>query len=683
MAFSVNSESGCYDPGGNIRFVNVNTNELNTFASSMFRYPSAFAGDNWYLFGYTPQQLASFFEPTNLDLCVTSGQQYFFHIIDTTAPQAQSTTTLVGGTTSSSGAMIGGTLTRVAVPTCGIPQDIPPTLFNRLNTTPSIPTLGGGTPTAGTTQTISGGGGGSGLYGSTQFGAYVRETRVSCSTAAIDATGRVGGYPEFFVTDTNSNYITIRYNSGSRKLQPGETITFTVSEVSNVTATGTYLGFRWSPTFNRSYANRTYSVTIGSIVHMDNINMHHVEVGPTAARFRADMTITGPNGLSFVVKAGRNIQTRCAIYGRWEFDQKKVYWLKQFTKPISKKEDVVVGTIPVEIVSSTNISLSDRKYIDESTKSKNVTASGTVESSISRQSISTLYADNSRLEDVTKDTIREAVTNSPLTTNQSNSFDIDMNKNVNDAISSTLNVKTTYNEIDHYVKDVELTEQRSFVHTNPVNQQSITALNQAGISNVDVNRPAVSLPTLPNYNSTSKLNRSDLTSIGSIASKGAKEISDASVASFDAASDAYQSANQSNSQNPYNNNPGPSNKNVKEYGPVNSFDKLPLSTLTEKIQPYRYEADERMDKLFSFRITTNLLATQCGPCYSVTTTTSSGGTGGSSSSSSTSSVTTCSPAAATKSSISIPFEKVFINNLTPEAERWTRIVKNYQDNFPL
>jgi hypothetical protein len=664
MAFNVNSERGCYDPGGNIRFVNVNTNELNTFSSSMFRYPSAFSGDNWYLYGYTPEQLKTFFEPTNLDLCVSSGQEYFFHIIDTTSPQVQSTLSLLGGFLTG-GFMTGGVLTRVPVPTCGVPQNIPPSFLNRLNTTPTaapISQLG----------TTSGGGGATGLYGNTQFGAYVRETVVSCSTAQIDSTGRVGGFEEFFVTDTNSNYITIRYNSNSRKLQPGETITFTVNEVVNVSTSGTYVDYRWSPTFNRSYANRTYNVTVGRIVHMDDINMHHVEVGPTAARFQSDMTITGPNGLSFVVKSGRNIQTRCAIYGRWEFDQKKVYWLKQFTKPISSKEDVFIGSIPTEIISSTNISESDRKYINNSTKSKNVTASGSVESSISRRTISNLYDDNSRLNDDTKNTIRDAVKGSPLTTSTSNSFDIDMNKNVNDAISSTLNVKTSYNQVDHFVKSVELSENKSFIHTNPANQESVDALNQAGITNVDVNKTVLSIPTLPNYGSTSKLNRNDLSAIASSKSKGAKEISDACLLSFDSASQSYQGTNETNNQNPYNNNAGPSNNNVKEYGPVNSFDKLPRSTLTEKIQPYRYEADERMDKLFSFRITTNLLATQCGPCYTLTS-----GIGTTSTSS------TCSSAFATKSSISVPFEKVFINNLTPEAQRWTRIVKNYQDNFEL
>jgi len=649
MAFNVNSENGCYDPGKNIRFVNVNTNELNTFASSMFRYPSQFSGDNWYLYGYTEQQLRSFFEPTNLDVCVSSGQEYFFHIIDTTSPQVQSELSLLS------------LLTRVAVPTCGVPQNIPLSLLNRLNTTPAAGPVG-----------TTGGGGGSGLYGNTEFGAYVRETKVSCSTFAIDSTGRVGGFEEFFATDTNSNYITIRYNSNSRKLQPGETITFTVNEVVNVSTSGTYVNYRWSPTFNRSYANRTYSVTVGKVVHMDDINMHHVEVGSTAAKFQSDMTITGPGGLSFVVKSGRNIQTRCAIYGRWEFDQKKVYWLKQFTKPISSKSDVFIGSIPTEIISSTNISESDRKYINDSTKSKNVIASGSVESSISRQSISNVYSDNSRLDNDTKNTVRDAVKGSPLTTNTSNSFNIDINKNVNDAISSTLNVKTSYNQVDHFIKNVELSQNKSFVHTNPVNQQSIDALSAAGITNVDVNKTVLSIPTLPNYNSTSKLNRNDLSAIASAKSKGAKEISDACLSSFDSASQSYQSANQINNQNPYNNNPGPTNNDVKEYGPVNSFDKLPMSTLTEKIQPYRYEADERMNKLFSFRITTNLLATKCGPCYTLTT-----GTGATSTSS------TCSSAFATKSSISVPFEKVFINNLTPEAERWTRIVKNYQDNFEL
>jgi hypothetical protein len=649
MAFNVNSENGCYDPGKNIRFVNVNTNELNTFASSMFRYPSQFSGDNWYLYGYTEQQLRSFFEPTNLDVCVSSGQEYFFHIIDTTSPQVQSELSLLS------------LLTRVAVPTCGVPQNIPLSLLNRLNTTPAAGPVG-----------TTGGGGGSGLYGNTEFGAYVRETKVSCSTFAIDSTGRVGGFEEFFATDTNSNYITIRYNSNSRKLQPGETITFTVNEVVNVSTSGTYVNYRWSPTFNRSYANRTYSVTVGKVVHMDDINMHHVEVGSTAAKFQSDMTITGPGGLSFVVKSGRNIQTRCAIYGRWEFDQKKVYWLKQFTKPISSKSDVFIGSIPTEIISSTNISESDRKYINDSTKSKNVIASGSVESSISRQSISNVYSDNSRLDNDTKNTVRDAVKGSPLTTNTSNSFNIDINKNVNDAISSTLNVKTSYNQVDHFIKNVELSQNKSFVHTNPVNQQSIDALSAAGITNVDVNKTVLSIPTLPNYNSTSKLNRNDLSAIASAKSKGAKEISDACLLSFDSASQSYQSANQINNQNPYNNNPGPTNNDVKEYGPVNSFDKLPMSTLTEKIQPYRYEADERMNKLFSFRITTNLLATKCGPCYTLTT-----GTGATSTSS------TCSSAFATKSSISVPFEKVFINNLTPEAERWTRIVKNYQDNFEL
>jgi len=62
----------------------------------------------------------------------------------------------------------------------------------------------------------------------------------------------------------------------------------------------------------------------------------------------------------------------------------------------------------------------------------------------------------------------------------------------------------------------------------------------------------------------------------------------------------------------------------------------------------------------------NLFATPCGPCYTVTTAGVS---------------STCSVRVATISSITLPFQKVFINNLTPEANRWSRITRNYQDNF--
>jgi len=807
MAIKVYAETGCYNPG--VSILNSNTNETNTYSSSILRYPSSVSGNNWWINGYTQAQLETLYTPVDLDTCVTQGQDYFYCIIDTTGAQVQS---------AMSG--IGLTQTRVAVPTCGIPQDIPENLIaTQCKSTPTaIPFIGGtSTGTGGSTSTssASGGTGGTAVYGSISHGSYVKSSVITCSTQAINSeTGTVGGEvnPEFYVADTNCKHILIQYNSGSRKLTSGESLTFTVNEVTKVTTSGTWVGKGWTPTFNRTYGNVTYTFTAEVVRNMTDINMAHVKVGTTNARFQAEMTITGPNNLSFKVKAGRNIQTRAAIYGRWEFDQKKVYWLKQTTKPINKSSDVTIEKTNYEIEGGSGLSNSTIKAIDEATKRNSVQASGETSSQASIDSVSVLlksenypkqtieqlsntvnssekkFNNVSTVQTATQSDINQSIqqlqsqginvgsssnltstistiddqqlnldsdiqTTSPSNINQSiqqlqsdgtisssssqelrglinnsslstgqtvkksgqelqsqdvpkyifsnlnqaleksnsgkskNSYNIDSNKDVTKAIKDSLSVNTSTIKYEHYVKGVETDSAKKLVHTNPVSggKNSIDSKKSLALMGVkvDVTQSNLSIAKESNFQQKSGIQSSTFQSISQANTPTAKATADILTNVHSSANTAISDINSQNESNPYNGGPGPSNNKVKEYGPVKSFDLLPKSTSTEKIQPYRYDADERMDKTFSFSLQINMFATPCGPCYTVTTTTSSGSGTGGTGGTSTSTSETCTPRSSTISSITLPFQKTFINNLTPEANRWSRITRNYQDDYQL
>ncbi len=683
MPIRVQAETGCYNPG--VPMLNSNTNESNTFAKSVLRYPTAFSGLNFYLYNYTQAQFESFFMPTDLDTCVTQGQDYFYQIIDTTATYVESTLSLPLFPAI-------GPATRVATPICGLPQDIPENLIaTQCRSTPGpIPSVGGSstnTQTGETTNTtVTGGSGGANVYGSTAHGSYVRSSIITCSTESINSeTGTVGGTnnPEFFVADTNSKFIFIQYDGGSRKIQSGETLSFTVSEVTRVSTTGSWSGYAWTPVFNRTYANVTYTFNVESVKNFTagSGEFAHVKVGTTAARFRSELQIKGGNNLSFKVKAGRNVQTRAAIYGRWEFDQKEVYWLKEFTSPIKNKNDVKIISSTLELTDGTNIDSDTRKEINDATKRRNVIVSGSTSSQNSLEAISSI-SQAKNLPDSTVKAVNDAVKNSDLTKKSSNSFDIDVNRDVNAAIESSLNVNTITTRVDHYVKDVEKSSTKKLIHTNPVSGKSPNSIDSKkslgliGIE-VDVTKPNISIAEQSNFESKSTINRSDFEQISRANTNTAKVTAQILTGVHDSANQSISDINSQNKNNPYNNSPGPSNKAVKEYGPVNSFDKLPKSTETEKIQPYRYDADKRMNKSFSFSLQINMFATPCGPCYTVSTSTT-GGSGGDTSSS-----LTCSLKSGTPSGYTLPFQKVFINNLTPEAQRWARITRNYQDDYTL
>jgi len=680
MPIRVQAETGCYNPG--VSILNSNTNETNTFAKSIIRYPAEVSGNNWWKQSYTQSQLEVLFTPRDLDTCVTQGQDYFFCIIDTTSAQVQSQ--LASSGTGGGGV---GQVTRVAVPTCGIPQDIPENLIatqcrskptavpvSSYSTPSPTPPGGsggsGGSGTGGTT--VTGGTGPEAVYGNISFGSYVRSSVITCSTQSINSeTGTVGGEenPEFYVADTNCKYILIQYNSRSRKLTSGESLTFTVNEVVRVTTTGTWVGKAWTPTFNRTYANVTYTFTAEVVRDMPDINMAHVKVGTTNAKFQSEMTITGNNNLSFKVKAGRNIQTRAAIYGRWEFDQKQVYWIKQTTKPITKESDIQIKKTNYEVPGGSGINDSTVTDIDNATKRISTSASGSTTSQASLDSISQI-SKAPNVPSSTIENINTAVKGSDLTKKSNNSYDIDSSRDVTKAIKDSQSVSTSTTSYEHYVKGVETSSTKKLVHTNPVSggQNSIDSkksLSLIGVE-VDVTQTNQSIAKESNFQQKTGIESSTFESISKANTETAKRTADILTNVHSSANTAITDINSQNESNPYNGGPGPSNNKVKEYGPVRSFDLLPKSTATEKIQPYRYDADARMNKTFSFSLQINLFATPCGPCYTVTTAGVS---------------STCSVRVATISSITLPFQKVFINNLTPEANRWSRITRNYQDNF--
>lgn len=712
MALSINIETGCYNPG--VEILNQNTNETNTVGRSLFRYPSAYSGVNFYLFNFSSDQFAQWFTPTDLDTCVVEGQKYFYCVIDSTAPIVDSYITT---------AVPPATGTRTAKGTCGVPQDIPENLLSSCITTPTaVPVSGGSstgtststgtggsstTTTTTTTTTVTGGTGPAAVYGSIAHGSYVRSSVISCSTASVNSeSGTVGSpddNPEFFVADTNSKFIMIQYNGNSRKLQAGETLTFTVSEVTKVTMSGSFVGMAWTPVFNRTYGNKTYTFTVESVHDLPSLGMAHVKVGTTTAKFKPDLTITGPNGLSFKVKAGRNIQTRAAIYGRWEFNQKKVYWMEQVTRPSTKSSDLEIIKTDAEILGGTGIATSDLDQIEKSTKNHSVTQSGSIKSTEILSSIDKL-ATVKNLPESTFKAVKTNVKNSDMGQNVSTAYNIDSSKNIMDAIKGSLTVNTNYVSYDHPVKGITQEKNKpKLIHTNPVSGSSKKTIYHAGgddkidskktleklNTKVDVNKDCVlQISSLPNYDKMSNLKSSDIDSIKNGNTETGKKTAEILNRVHTSANTSITDTNGKAENYPYNGNPGPTPDEVKKFGPVNTFDKLPKSTSTLKIQPYGYDADERMDKTFNFSLTLNMFASPCGPCYTVCTqsssssTTTGGTTGnGTSSSTGTPSCTTCSPRIPTPASYSLPFAKTFLNNLTPEAERWSRITKNYNDNL--
>ena len=321
MPINVISEGGAYDPSPS-ELWNQDAEAKNTVGESLFRLDTSplstwgsrltFGGNS--LLSY--EELRLMLMPNKLDFFLTEGLVYFHHIIDTSNLPTVGFALVPPDPNYRSFNFAQGT----AVPVCGL--GIGPDLGNITE----LPSTYNGFPTGTCSNpgylTMPTNGVVYGTPGETQA---VKSTTL-VPAEGRDASGRVGGFPELFCVDSSTNACMVQYQSGSNKLKGGETLSWTCNLGTSASVTSAATGCRFTPTWSMSSSNFSFSATVVEAYEIESIGYTMVQFSGNV-RFTQDLVVNS-NGFKFKVIAGGGIPTRAALFGRWEFDEKEVYWIK-------------------------------------------------------------------------------------------------------------------------------------------------------------------------------------------------------------------------------------------------------------------------------------------------------------------------------------------------------------------
>jgi len=690
MPIDISPEGGAYDPSPS-KLWNQDSEAETTVGKSLVRVNSSVLSFSQSTFGGSPSisadQLKNLLPATAIDFFLTEGLVYFYHIIDTSnKPVVASAVT--GGFPS----------VLTAIPVCGL--GIGPDLGN----VSSLNSSYGAFPTGGCTTWVStpSANVSYGTPGGTQA---VKGTVLNPSDGR-DGSGRVGGYPELFCVDSSTKACMIEYQSGSKRFKGGEVISWGESLGTSAAATGAGFGCRFTPSWSLSKSNFSQSAKVVEAYEMTQIGYTMLQLSGNF-RFTADKVINY-QGYKFKVKAGGGIPTRAALFGRWEFDQKDVFWLKMIAEEeYNGSNKIQREKVKVEYPRNATT----RGEFDKALEKVNKKSSEDVE-----RAVETLQEESRRVQ-----INRVAVANDGSLTTETevnagariNNSDIPGILDKDPVVGPIVNaVRVAYPEKNegiaaeeqrdrHLFKRIETTGGPIDIRNSP-DSNAKNLLQNAGIPEskyadlgsvdrsssvsgsaftiegntkdprVDLVKPTVE-QLIDGSGEIDKPLRQEMNRTLENNNQNIKDIFDGTINTVnDVYDDVENAANSSYSADI-------KGKATKIYGPVNRFDLVPSYNHPEYTVLQRYDPDGRVNRSFNFNLSVNFWGQACGPC-SKTTTTIPGDPEATPPTQDQTTTVTCSTAASV-SNISIPVTKVFLNNLTPEADIWKQICKDYSGNL--
>jgi hypothetical protein len=625
MPINILSESGAYDPSPS-QLWEQDQQASTTVARSLFRLPTSGLGSLLNSFGGAPSvsysTLRQYVMPNALDFFLTEGLVYFHHIIDT-----------------SNQPFVAGTLTPgfppvlVSTPVCGI--GVGPDIGYANNgaavsqwsaagmwcsTAPSNGTMYG---TPGATQAVR--------------GTYLRPAE------GRNASGRVGGYPELFCIDSSTSALMVQLLPGGRDPIVGEQINWTTNLASSYSgATGAISAYRFSATYSLARSNYSFSARVVEFYKIPSLGYHMLQLSGNM-RFTADQVINF-NGLNFKVVAGGGIPTRAALFGRWEFDRKEVYWVKMK----ASDEYLTRGKIYTD---PTNTNVTPDVTLRSNMESIFTGGDANAAARLDSNPVTRMFKDN---------TLAAFPEQRP-------------------------NVGIQAPNVQHGFTEIDTTDENIDPRT-PVSSNAVPHLNNASISSSNYsNLGPVRTSNIIQAPDQLPTGEQLISGVGNFREKITENIDNTNTTTKNLAVDGLNSSSDVNGRLNERSNIETgidlTSKKTKIYGPVKRFDLVPVYQHPEYTTLQRYDPDERRDRTFNFTFTLDLENMSCGPCVCIVVTTPgetdpvTGETGPS-----TTEIITC-DVAATPTDVSFPVKKVILNNLTPEANIWKQITKNYNGSL--
>ena len=702
MPINVISESGAYDPSP-AELWNQDAEAKNTVGESLFRLDTSplstwgsrltFGGNS--LLSY--EELRLMLMPNKLDLFLSEGLVYFHHIIDTSNLPAVGFALLPPDSNYRSFNYAQGT----AVPVCGL--GIGPDLGNIT----SLPSTYNGFPTG----TCSNPGyitmPTNGVVYGTPGGIQAVKSTTLVPAEGRDASGRVGGYPELFCVDSSTNACMVQYQSGSNKLKGGETLSWTCNLGTSATVTSAATGCRFTPTWSMSSSNFSFSARVVEAYEIESIGYTMVQFSGNV-RFTQDQ-IVNSNGFKFKVIAGGGIPTRAALFGRWEFDEKEVYWIKMIADEDYAGDNKIKRDKKKVKYTRSATTQSD---FDEALNKANVKSAADIE-----RAVQSLEGDSKR---VTVDRIIAGEDGNLTTEERRNRIakikDTDVpgvaDKNpitgpilkaARDSLpKNNEDIVAEEQEDRHLIRRVETTGEDIDIRTSP-NEASREILTRSGVD-------ASKYEDLGDINQSVSAGGSAFTIEGNVVdpridsvrrrvgnlvedsdeidkplrremnqnldnkNQNIKEIFDNTLNDVNTAYDNVENAVNVNST------ANQKGKATKIYGPTNRFDLVPKYNHPEYTTLQRYDPDDRVNRLFRFTFNLDFWDQVCGPCSEQHTEEDTGETDENGEAITELQKDTCSTAR-TLSDVSFPVEKYILNNLTPEADIWKQICKDYSGSL--
>ena len=702
MPINVISEGGAYDPSPS-ELWNQDAEAKNTVGESLFRLDTSplstwgsrltFGGNS--LLSY--EELRLMLMPNKLDLFLSEGLVYFHHIIDTSNLPAVGFALLPPDSNYRSFNYAQGT----AVPVCGL--GIGPDLGNIT----SLPSTYNGFPTG----TCSNPGyitmPTNGVVYGTPGGIQAVKSTTLVPAEGRDASGRVGGYPELFCVDSSTNACMVQYQSGSNKLKGGETLSWTCNLGTSATVTSAATGCRFTPTWSMSSSNFSFSARVVEAYEIESIGYTMVQFSGNV-RFTQDQ-IVNSNGFKFKVIAGGGIPTRAALFGRWEFDEKEVYWIKMIADEDYAGDNKIKRDKKKVKYTRSATTQSD---FDEALNKANVKSAADIE-----RAVQSLEGDSKR---VTVDRIIAGEDGNLTTEERRNRIakikDTDVpgvaDKNpitgpilkaARDSLpKNNEDIVAEEQEDRHLIRRVETTGEDIDIRTSP-NEASREILTRSGVD-------ASKYEDLGDINQSVSAGGSAFTIEGNVVdpridsvrrrvgnlvedsdqidkplrremnqnldnkNQNIKEIFDNTLNDVNTAYDNVENAVNVNST------ANQKGKATKIYGPTNRFDLVPKYNHPEYTTLQRYDPDDRVNRLFRFTFNLDFWDQVCGPCSEQHTEEDTGETDENGEAITELQKDTCSTAR-TLSDVSFPVEKYILNNLTPEADIWKQICKDYSGSL--
>ena len=654
MPIKVSSESGAYDPSP-AQLWNQDAQASTTVGTSLFRLNTSSLGSLYTVSGDSPSlsygTLRNYIMPNGLDFFLTEGLVYFHHIIDTGDSPWVSGTITPGE--------FGTTPTLLSIPVCGLGQG--PDLGVATN-------LGSVSNWTATGAWCSSGPSNGTSYGSPGGTQAVKSTKLVPSEGR-DASGRVGGYPELFCVDSTTNAVMVQLLSGSRDPRVGERLSWTTNLITSFTnATGAVSAYRFQPSYSVQRSNRTYSATVVEFYKMNSLGYHMLQLNGNI-RFTADQTVT-IGDLKFKVLAGGGIPTRAALFGRWEFDQKEVYWVKmKANDDYLSQGKIVAGSKDRE--TSQNFTLQkdvdavlSGKELNTSQKSEASKILGSVGGSINDFKSTDFKFESNPVTSLHKDFILDAFPEKQGTI----SYQESQTRN------NFVEIETTNEKVDGRTT----ASSQAIQHLNAAGVPSANYTTLLGSSNT---KTTVDAPQkLPTGNDLIKKNDQFLDKVTENIDKTNVTTKNLAIDGLNSVSKVNEDLNKRSGSEI---NSSYDSFKTKIYGPVKRFDLVPVYKHPEYTTLQRYDPDGRVDRTFTFNFTLDMENQTCGPCTCIEVTTPGEPTGEVDPETGdpilgegTTEIITCS-SATSPSDLSFTVKKVILNNLTPEANIWKQICKNY------